>query len=246
MDDMELELLVSICAWAVGAFICGLCGLGVAIVAVPLMMLVMPVQKVVLIACLTALGLTGVMAVYYHKHCPWKTVLWMIVGAIPGSVVGIYILKYMPARMLEIIVGIMLFFCIVGIQFLQNRIRVADRPRNAIITGFLGGVIGTSITIDGAVVGLYGLLIGLDPMSFLGFTSMFFFLRNVVSDSMQALSGLYTGEIVTYALYCIPASLLGFALSIPLVRKINVNLFRAVVKVVIVLAAIMCLAKGIL
>ena len=241
---MEFELLISVCAWFAGSFICGLCGLGAAIIAMPFMMLVLPVQKVILVSCLTAIGLTQAMAYVYRRYCPWKLVLWMIAGAVPGSVAGIFILKYVPAMVLEIVVGSMLIFCIAGMQAVQSKSRVQARLGNALTAGFLSGMIGTSISIDGAVVGLYALMIGLDPMSFLGFTSVYFLLRNLVTDGMQALAGLYTEEIVTYALYCLPASILGFVLSVPVVRKINVNAFRMVVKGVILLAGVMCLAKG--
>lgn len=242
---MEFELLVSIIAWFTGSFVTGICGLGAAIVAMPGMMLIMPVQKVVLISCLSALGLTMGMAVYYRRHCPWKTVLWMLAGVVPGGLVGIAVLRNFPAAVLEMIVGSMLIFCIIGMQLLHNRVHLENTRRNALITGFIGGVVGTSITIDGPIIALYGLFIGLSPMQMLGITSGFFLVRNGVSDIMQAAAGLYTKEILSCAMWCIPASLAGFVLSIPLVRRIKVDTFRTVVKAIILIAGIMCLARGI-
>lgn len=242
---MEPALLVSVIAWFVSSFITGLCGLGAAIIAMPAMLVVLPVQKVALVSCLTALGLTCAMAVWYRRHCPWKSVLWMTLGAVPGGLVGLYVLQNFPGPVLEIVVGAMIVFCIVGMQYLQGSLRLENSPRNCLVAGILAGIIGTSITIDGPVVALFALFIGLNLKDYLGFTSCFFFLRNVVSDIMQAASGLYTPEIVHIAMWCLPASLLGFALSIPLVSRISVEIFRKVVKGIIVLAGVFCLGRGI-
>ncbi len=242
---MEFEVLIAAASWFAGSLVAGLCGLGAAIVAMPAMLMILPVQKVALISCLTALGLTCGMAIWYRRYCPWKSVLWMALGTIPGTLPGLYVLKHFPGPVLEIIVGTMILFCVLGMQYIKGRLRLQDTPRNALLTGFLAGIIGTSITIDGPVVALYALFIGLEPLPFLGLTSCFFFLRNVVSDIAQAAAGLYTAEIVHFAMWCIPASLLGFALSIPLVRRIRVETFRTGVKIVIVLAAALCLGRGI-
>lgn len=243
---MEFELLISMIAWFSGAFICGLCGLGSVIIAMPIMMFVVPAQKVILICCLTALVQTGVMAFFYHKHCPWKTVLWIIIGAIPGSIIGLSILENVSHAILEIIIGCMLIFSILGMQKLQDKFKLEEKIKFSLITGFLAGIIGTCITIDGPIIALYGLLISLNPVEFLGFTSVSFFLRNSVSDIMQALSGLYTRDIIIYSLFCIPCALCGFLLSIPLIKKIHISTFRSIVKIIILISGLICLARGFL
>ena len=241
---METALIVSVAAWFIGAFICGLCGLGVAIIAIPFMIWVLPVQEVVLISCLTLLGMMVGMALYYVRYCSWKIVLWMALGTIPGSLVGILILRRVSSSLLELIIGVLLIFCIVGLQAFQDRIKIVPRVRYSLGAGVLGGIIGTCATIDGPVVGLYGLLSGWNPQQFLGITSVYFFLRSLVTCTVQWYSGLYTETIVTYSLWCIAASLIGFFLSIPLLKHINVSTFRTIVKVIILFSGIMCLVKA--
>ncbi len=242
---MEFELIVSMLSWFAGSFVGGLCGLGAAIISQPPMLLVMPVQKVVLVSCLAALWLGIATIICYHKSCPWQTVKWLTIGVLPGSYFGILALKYFPEAVLEIGLGSMLIFCTAGLQLLQNRLSIEDRPRNAILTGFIAGIIGTSINTDGPIVAFYALLIGMPPIQFIAFTSGYFLLRCIISDAAQAVSGLYTEEILYYALWCAPASVAGFLLSIPLVRRIKVETFRGVVKGIILLAGVMCLGRGI-
>ena len=169
---METALIVSVAAWFIGSFICGLCGLGVAIIAIPFMIWVLPVQDVVLISCLTLLGMMVGMGLYYMRYCTWKIVLWMALGTIPGSLVGILVLKKVSSSLLELIIGMLLIFCIVGLQAFQDRIKISVRVPYSFGAGILGGIIGTCATIDGPVVGLYGLLAGWKPQQFLAITSV--------------------------------------------------------------------------
>lgn len=241
---MDFELVVAMLSWFTGSFVGGLCGIGAALIAQPPMLLVMPVQKVVLVSCLSAVWLSLAMAFWYRRSCPWQIVRWLVAGVVPGCCVGLAVLKTFPGAVLEMGLGCMLIFCVAGLQLLHNRLRLSDSPRTAMLTGFLAGIIGTSINTDGPVVALYALFIGLPPMQFIAFTSGYFFLRCVVSDIVQAASGLYTEEIVIASLWCALASLAGFALSIPLVRRLRVDTFRSVVKGIILLAGITCLARG--
>ena len=241
---METELLISMLAWFLGSFVCGLCGLGAAIIAMPFMILVLPVQTVTMVSCLTALGLTGAMALQYMRYCRKKTVLWMALGAVPGALTGVQVLQNVSEHVLELGIGVLIIFCVAGMQFFQNRLKIRERTAYSLLTGFLGGLVGTCVTIDGPVVAIYGLLAGWNPQLFLGTTSLFFFLRSIVSCSVQWSAGLYTEQILTYALWCLPLSLLGFYLSVPLLRRINVTFFRSVVKVIIVFAGCLCLYKG--
>lgn len=157
---------------------------------------------------------------------------------------GILILRRVSSSLLELIIGVLLIFCIVGLQAFQDRIKIVPRVRYSLGAGVLGGIIGTCATIDGPVVGLYGLLTGWNPQQFLGITSVYFFLRSLVTCTVQWYSGLYTETIVTYSLWCIAASLIGFFLSIPLLKHINVSTFRTIVKVIILFSGIMCLVKA--
>lgn len=241
---MELALLVSMGAWLVGSFICGVCGLGAAIVAMPFMLAVLPVQQVALISCLLALGLTSVMAFFYLRYCQWKTVLWMTLGAVPGGFMGVRILLEVPAWLLESIIGILVIFCVIGLQFFQNRLKIQERVPYSMLTGFLGGIIGTCASIDGPIIVMYGLMAGWNPRLLLGTTSVFFALRAMVSCSMQWRAELYNEQILTYALWCLPLALAGFFVSIPVAKRINVTFFRNMIKVIILLAGCLCLVKS--
>ncbi len=243
---MDLSLFVSILAWFVAAFVSGLCGIGAAAIATAIQITVMPVQTVVLVSCLTGLSVGLVMSLRYFRYCRWKTAMLMFGGTIPGSLLGLFILQYAPAHILEIFVGIMLIFCTAGMALFKNVSLLRESTAASIVVGMIGGMLGTCVNIDGPVVAIYGLQAGWQPLIFLGTTSIYFLLRILVTCTMQASSGLYTTEILHYVFFCVPFVVLGILLSMPVVKRVNAETFRKVVQAVIVLAGILCLGRAIL
>lgn len=178
---MSAELLVSAAAWFVASFVGGLCGIGAAAIATAMQILVMPVQKVVLVSCLTALGLGTAMALRYGRQCRWKTALLLFAGALPGSWAGLFVLAHASSTTLEVVVGVMLVFCTVGMALFRKAAFLKESAAASLVVGFAGGALGTSVNIDGPVVALYGLQAGWSPMVFLGTTSVYFALRLVLT-----------------------------------------------------------------
>lgn len=241
---MSAELLVSAAAWFVASFVGGLCGIGAAAIATAMQILVMPVQKVVLVSCLTALVLGTAMALRYGRQCRWKTALLLFAGALPGSWAGLFVLAHASAATLEVVVGVMLVFCTVGMALFRKVAFLKESAAASLIVGFAGGALGTSVNIDGPVVALYGLQAGWSPMVFLGTTSVYFALRLVLTCTVQASAGLYTPDVLKLALVCMPFSLAGLALAMPIVKRVRLDVFRRVVEAVIVLAGVLCLGRA--
>ena len=93
----------------------------------PFMILVLPVQTVTMVSCLTALGLTGAMALQYMRYCRKKTVLWMALGAVPGALTGVQVLQNVSEHVLELGIGVLIIFCVAGMKFFQNRLKIRER-----------------------------------------------------------------------------------------------------------------------
>ena len=144
---MDLSLFVSILAWFVAAFVSGMCGIGAAAIATAIQITVMPVQTVVLVSCLTGLSVGLVMSLRYFLYCRWKTAMLMFGGTIPGSLLGLFILQYAPAHILEIFVGIMIIFCTAGMALFKNVSLLRESTASSIVVGMIGGMLGTCVNI---------------------------------------------------------------------------------------------------
>lgn len=241
MDGMT-ALVVA--AWLVGGFISGVSGIGGAMVAVPLAALFLPVRDVVALSCILNVFMDGTIACLHLRHARLSALVPMLAGALPGSVLGLSILKAVPGAVLQGAVGaLLLLFVGWQLAFRRRRARGESGPAGA-SAGFCAGVLGTAISFDGPPAGVYGLYAGWPPRVFLGTLGVFFIIRGLVTCGLQASAGFYTPEVVHYACYGAPAVVLGTLCSFPVVRHIPADAFRRALMVLIAAAALVCLVRA--
>ena len=93
-------------------------------------------------------------------------------------------------------------------------------------------------------MGAYGLYAGWTPRIFLGTLGIFFIIRASLTCVLQAGAGLYTPEVLRYAAYGLPATVLGTLCAFPVARKINPERFRTVLRGIIAAAALVCIWRA--
>ena len=63
---------------------------------------------------------------------------------------------------------------------------------------------------------------------------------------MQWYAGLYTPEVLHYAICGVPSSILGTLASSPLVRRMKPEAIQPLLKIIIVFGALSCLIRGLM
>ena len=111
--------------------------------------------------------------------------------------------------------------------------------------GFGAGLLGTGIALDGPPMAAFGLAVGWEPRVFLGTVSVFFMLRGIITLVLQWWHGFFTPEVLGMALYGTPGVMLGSLAAFPVVRRINVLLFRRVLLGIIAICGVVCLVRSI-
>ena len=239
--------LVTIVASVAGAFVGGVCGLGSYMLIIPLMALFFPAHNVILASCLTAPVLSSMLFWRYRCHCRWRSLVPMLAGAVPGTLCGVWIIAVVSSAVLQLLLGLMLLAFLYWQQVGKARCCAKQGQESwpmGGLAGYFGALIGASLSMGGPAVAAYGLYAGWAPQAFLATTSTFFLVRSLMIALTQSLAGLYSAEVVHLALYMIPSCLLGTALSFPVIKRINVATFRALVKIIILLAACSCLLRA--
>ena len=84
------------------------------------------------------------------------------------------------------------------------------------------------------------------PRPLLATLGVFYFCRSLVTCDMQWYAGLYTPEVLHYAICGVPASILGTLSSYPLVRRMKPEAFQLLLKIIIVFGALSCLIRGLM
>ena len=241
---MDIPVLMVVLAWFAGGFISGASGIGGAMVALPLAALFIPIQDVIAVSCILNVVMDGSVAALHFRHCKVRALYPLFAGAIPGSIIGLFILQRVPGSVLQGMTGILLLAFVLW----QRRAALSPQGRESWfkggLAGFASGVLGSSISFDGPPVGAYGLYAGWAPRVFLGTLGVFFIIRASLTCVLQAGAGLYTPDVLRYAAYGLPATVLGTLCAFPFAKKINPTLFRKVLQGIIAAAAIVCIWRA--
>ena len=241
---MDFNALIVFFCWFTGGFVSGVTGIGGAMVAVPVAALFIPMHEVIPLSCILNAAMDGSLAFLYFRYCRVPALWPLLLGALPGSVAGLALLQMLPEAVLQGTVGLLLIFYVRW----QRTARAGERKKDSWLVGsaagFGAGLLGTATSFDGPPAGAYALYRGWDPREVLGTLGIFFLIRSLFACALQANAGLYTAEVVHYAVYGIPACVLGAVCAFPVVKRIRVDLFRRALMIVIALAGLVCLWKA--
>ncbi len=231
-------------AWFIGGFVSGVSGIGGALVAVPIAASAIPMHELIPLSCMLNVSMDGCIACMHFRHCRVSALWPMLAGSLPGAVAGLCILQFVSGAVLQGGVGALLLYYV----YWQRTFSV-ERPHeenwmHGGSAGFGAGLLGTAISFDGPPVGAYGLYVGWSPRVFLGTLGVFFVIRGTLTCLLQAHAGMYTATLIQHGLYGVPATILGTLCAFPVVNHLNVDTFKRVLRVVIVLAGGICLVRS--
>ena len=168
-----------------GASIQAATGFGFALVLSPALFAVLDPTEAV--ATLLALGLALNVFVLVEDggHANWRRIAPMLLAALPGLVVGLLLLDALSKEVLQISVGL----AVIGAAALQLSARRAanGRPHRpelpgvaGVATGFVSGVLTTSISVSGPPIVLWLEAHGIGPSEFRASLAASFLALNLI------------------------------------------------------------------
>ncbi|MCW2134663.1 sulfite exporter TauE/SafE family protein, partial [Arthrobacter sp. VKM Ac-2550] len=182
-------------------------GFGMGMLAAPVIALVDPALLPASIIIL-ALLLTTMVTARERAHLDLKGAGWALVGRIPGSLLGAWLVVVLPAEGLAwlvaaaVLTGVALAFF--GWAPLPGR-------ANLITAGAASGIMGTSTSIGGAPMAL--IWQGQQGARLRGTMSAFFMVGSAVSLAALAAAGQVTAEVLVLTAWMVPAALAGYIVS---------------------------------
>lgn len=217
---------------AVAATLQGSIGLGFAIVSVPILSLIDP-RLAPVPQLLLSLPLAMSMAWRERHAVELKGVVWVLLGRIPGAVLGVLVLKLATPRVLDgIIGGIVLFAAAVlgtGLTIKRNKL-------TELLAGVASGVAGLVSSMSGPPLGL--LYQREKGESIRANLALIFSIGITISITARVLSDEITRTDLTAAAVLLPGLFAGYLVSYRLKGKIEGRGLRMAVLGVCVLAAI--------
>jgi uncharacterized membrane protein YfcA len=208
------ELLAAGVVVLLGSLVQTALGFGIAVVGAPLLVMIYPAA---LPGPLVAMALVQcvLMALQHRQHIELAPLGSAMVGRIPGSLLGAWLLTVFSAQGLSVFVGSAVLLAVA-----VSTLRVSIRPTvgSMFWAGALSGIFGTSTSVGGPPMAL--LLQHQEARHLRGNLAAFFIYGCVVSLLMLIVMGRFGRAELVLSLYLLPWTLAGYYLCrfLPLQR----------------------------
>ncbi|MEV5407600.1 sulfite exporter TauE/SafE family protein [Thermopolyspora sp. NPDC052614] len=231
-------LLVAGVAVLVGALVQSAVGLGLALLAAPVMTLldptVMPGALQVLAFVLPLLSLAS-----EWRHVDWRGVRWVLLGRLPGTLAGVWVVKTASPDALAVIIGTMV---LVAVALTGSAVSVARTPRTLALAGAVAGVTGTATSIGGPPVALvYQSAKGPQIRATL---ALCFAAGALLSMTALAAGGELPARALLTGAVLLPFVFAGFAVAGSLRRRLDGGRIRIAVLAVAAASAVALIVRG--
>lgn len=240
MDSTVFMYGVVVLGWALGGIIGGATGLGAVMVSMPILTVVLDPGDAVLVSCIISIYVYAHLAYTYRKFCLWSDLKDLVIGIIPGSVIGVMVLKAVPIQALQLMISLMLISFVLLQLF--RKVTTYLLPKSTpvgIATGMVCGFVNTSVAMMGAPLGAYVLLRHWDPDRARGNMSALFAIGAVGAVAMQATAGLYNIHLLQISVFGIAGGALGQVVGVRLGRNMDQQRLNRIILVFLSLVAIM-------
>ena len=243
---MDPTLIAVMLAWFAAAFVCGVTGLGSALLAVPILSFFLPIRENILLSCLHLLTMDFLIFLQHRHFCMPRASLKMMLGIIPGTILGVIFLNTVPAWLLQASVGVVLLAFLSWQIFGNHTARGAESWGLATFAGGMSAALGTAISTDGPPAAAYGLYCGWAPRVYLGTLGLFYTVRGSMGIVAQAWCGLYTKQVLIYYLWSLIPCILGTMLALPVVKRCTPERYHKILCLFIGMGGVACLVRAVM
>ncbi|MFI6292167.1 sulfite exporter TauE/SafE family protein [Nonomuraea sp. NPDC050790] len=240
MNDVVLVLTFGGLAVFIGAIVQGGVGFGLGLIAAPVLTLLDPGLMPGAIQVVNFTMPLFTLAAEWRK-VDWRGLGFAVLGRLPGTVVGGFVVVYVSTQTLGVLVGLMV---LVAVGLTARALSVPRNGATLTTAGFVSGVTGTATGIGGPPLALvYQSAKGPQIRATL---AMFFALSAAGSLAVLALvDRLPAMALATGAALLVPM-IAGFLVSGPLRRYLDGGKVRAAILIVAAVSALVLIGQSIL
>lgn len=246
---MTILILGAAAVW-LAAFLGGVVGFAYGLVALPLLLLLgVPLADVVVINLLVALITRLVVVVRRHTDIDRKRAGLLIMGSLPGILLGITVRDLVDVRTIQIGAGLLTLLAVGALVYRQRAGPVGPQRENrralVLAAGGLGGFLGSTTSLNGVPPAL--LLTGsrATARSLVADLAAYFVVGNMLTLVVLLVSGHPPSPGIWPMLAVwVPVGLLGNAIGIAVGPRLPQLLFRRLTLVVISVSGALSTAQA--
>ncbi len=239
-----MEYAISIIAWFFAGLVNGITGFGAAMVAMPFISRYIEIPIAVPATTLLVLSLNLQVIFTLEKNIDFKRIQTLIVGLIPGSFFGVFLLQTLPESALKIILGSFIMLYSVWAFFFETKtMRVISRHWGYLV-GLISGFFGTSFGINGPPLIIYAALSGWDKDRVKSGLATFFVTSGIIVILAQASGGLFNKQSFLLYLASLPAVVLGLFIGLRISKNMKNTSYRRLIFIVLFIMGFGVFEKG--
>ena len=214
-----------------------LSGFGVALVAMALLPAVIDLNIATPIVAIVGLVLEGVLVTYYRQSMDVRAVWKIALAAVIGTPFGVFFLTRANERVALGLLGVVIvgyaLYALLGLKMPHIKSSIW-----AYLAGLLGGILGGAYNTSGPPVIIYANCRRWPPDVFKGNLQGYFIIVSSAVAVSHALSGNFTPQVWSMALWTLPFLAVGIVAGLSLDRWLNPTIFRRIVLVLLVLMGV--------
>lgn len=207
MDPFVL-LILTIFILALAAFGHAVFGFGGGLIAIPLLSLLMGVRDAVTLSLILQL-ITCVLLLRIYRHIAWRIVGPMLIGLLPGTIMGTYLLSTMSESALRIALAVFILLYLIRAQFFSGVTMHWIRHHFwGVFAGAAGGSIQGFIGTGGPPLVVYLRETVPEKVGFRASLLLIVLISNITRIALSLRTGLFTDSILLTSLYALPLFIL--------------------------------------
>jgi len=227
-----------------GGLIQGFSGFGYSQFTVPWLLFFFEPVVVMPIALMHSIILNLQVLFDVRKWVDIKHIWILIAGGLLGIPIGTYILLVVDVNIIRILVGIVIV--VSSLIIIKGfRIKLKHEKPAFIPIGFIGGILGGSVTMSGPPVILFFSSQGVSKNYMRANLAMFFLSLNILTLPFYIAKGLINQTTLSYFAILLIALVLGTFIGIKLSRLTGEKIFRKIALFILIAIGIFCTITGI-
>ena len=180
-------------------------GFGESLIAVPLMIFFIPVEIAVPLSVLLSITIAAVVVVQDRKQIHFKSAKWLVIFAIPGVPLGLFMLVHANENFVKSGLGLLIIlyslYSFIGKQ--KSKLKT-DNMFWLFLCGFLSGIFGGAYGLNGPPIVVYGNLQNWTSQHFRATLQAYFLPASIVGMFGYWYQGLWIASITHYFLISLP------------------------------------------
>ena len=204
---MDLTLVYILAILFVATLVRSTFGFGESLIAVPLLGLFLPMDIAVPLSVLVSIFVAAFVVVQDRRQIHFQSAKWLILFAMIGIPLGIWLLDAGDERWIKGILGlIIMLYSVYSLRYRSGFKLHSDHRLWLFICGFLSGILGGAYGVNGPPLVLYGNLRGWSAKQFRATLQAYFLPASIAGMLGYWFLGLWNWDVSYYFLISLPVT----------------------------------------